>query len=78
MRSFGTRVAQCFAYYRPGRIGRAVFTGTSIPHGTSPEERARSVEARARMIERGGDAVEIACEARDRGSAPGVWQQPRS
>ena len=52
--SFGTRVAQCFAYYRPGRIGRAVFSGTSIPHGTSPEERARSVEARARMIERGG------------------------
>ena len=52
--SFGTRVAQCFAYNRPGRIGRAVFSGTSIPHGTSPEERARSVEARARMIERGG------------------------
>ena len=45
---------ECFAYYRPGRIGRAVFSGTSIPHGTSPEERARSVEARARMIERGG------------------------
>src|SRR5215471_17400929 len=45
--SFGTRVAQCFAYHRPGRIGRAVFTGTSIPHRTSPE-------ARARMIERGG------------------------
>jgi len=52
--SFGTRVAQCFAYHRPGRIGRAVFTGTSIPHGMSPEERARSIEARARMIERGG------------------------
>jgi len=31
-----------------------VFTGTSIPHDASPEERARSVEARARMIERGG------------------------
>jgi pimeloyl-ACP methyl ester carboxylesterase len=52
--SFGTRVAQCFAYYRPGRIRRVVFTGTSIPHSVSPEERARSVEARARMIERGG------------------------
>jgi pimeloyl-ACP methyl ester carboxylesterase len=38
----------------PGRIGRAVFTGTSVPHDASPEERARSVEARARMIERGG------------------------
>jgi pimeloyl-ACP methyl ester carboxylesterase len=54
--SFGTRVAQCFAYHRPGRIGRAVFTGSSIAYGMSAEERARSVEARARMIERGGYA----------------------
>ena len=46
--SFGTRVAQCFAYHRPGRIKRAVFTGTSIPDGTPPEERARTVEARGR------------------------------
>jgi pimeloyl-ACP methyl ester carboxylesterase len=46
--SFGTRVAQCFAYYRPGRIGRAVFSGTSIPtarrlrsaRGASRRERA--------------------------------------
>jgi pimeloyl-ACP methyl ester carboxylesterase len=52
--SFGTRVAQCFAYHQPGRIGRAVFTGTSIPRAMSPEERARSMEVRARMIERGG------------------------
>jgi 3-oxoadipate enol-lactonase len=52
--SFGTRVAQCFAYHQPGRIRRAVFTGTSIPQRTSSEERARSIEARARMIERGG------------------------
>ena len=52
--SFGTRIAQCFAYHRPGRIGRAVFTGTSISDDSSPEERARSVEARAPMIERGG------------------------
>jgi pimeloyl-ACP methyl ester carboxylesterase len=52
--SFGTRVAQCFAYHRPGRIRRAVFTSTSIPDGMSPEERARSIEARGRMIERGG------------------------
>ena len=51
--SFGTRVAECFAYHWPGRIGRAVFTGTSIPHRAPPEERARTVEARARMIERG-------------------------
>jgi pimeloyl-ACP methyl ester carboxylesterase len=52
--SFGTRVAQCFAYHRPARIGCVVFTGTSISHSTSPEERAQSIEARARMIERGG------------------------
>src|SRR5215469_9566172 len=52
--SFGTRVAHCFAYHQPGRIGRAVFTGASIPHGTPREERARTVEMRARMIERGG------------------------
>jgi pimeloyl-ACP methyl ester carboxylesterase len=52
--SFGTRVAQCFAYHRPGRIRRVVFTGTSIPHDASPEERVRSVEARARMVEGGG------------------------
>jgi pimeloyl-ACP methyl ester carboxylesterase len=52
--SFGTRVAQCFAYHWPGRIRRAVFTGTSIPRALPPEERARSVEARARMIEGGG------------------------
>ena len=51
--SFGTRVAQCFAYYRPGRVRRAVFTGTSIPQAMSAEERAQGVEARARMIERG-------------------------
>ena len=48
--SFGTRVAQCFAYHRPGRIGRAVFTGTSIPHSTSREERARSIENAAATV----------------------------
>jgi pimeloyl-ACP methyl ester carboxylesterase len=52
--SFGTRVAQCFAYRHPGRIGRAVFTGTSVARDRSPEERAGSVAARAQMIERGG------------------------
>jgi len=46
--SFGTRVAQCFAYHRPGRIGRAVFTGTSIPHSTSPEARARRIAGNPR------------------------------
>ncbi|MGH7097664.1 MAG: alpha/beta fold hydrolase [Stellaceae bacterium] len=52
--SFGTRVAQGFAHYHPGRIGRAVFTGTSVARTLSPEERAHSLAARARMIERGG------------------------
>jgi len=51
--SFGTRVAQCFAYYHPGRIGRAVFTGTGIAHGTTVAERVRGLEARAQMIARG-------------------------
>jgi pimeloyl-ACP methyl ester carboxylesterase len=51
--SFGTRVAQCFAYYHPGRIGRAVFTGTGIAHGTTPAERVRGLEARTQMIARG-------------------------
>src|SRR5262249_46079089 len=37
--SFGTRVAQCFAYYHPGRIGRAVFTGAGLAAGSSAEER---------------------------------------
>ncbi|MBO0735003.1 MAG: alpha/beta hydrolase [Alphaproteobacteria bacterium] len=52
--SFGTRVAQCFADRQPGRIGRAVFTGTSLAEGTPPEERVHGLEARARMIARGG------------------------
>ena len=52
--SFGTRVAQCFAATYPGRIGRAVFTGTSIAQGTSAEERARAAEGRARLIAGGG------------------------
>ena len=54
--SFGTRVAQCFAHYHPSRIRRAVFTGTSIAAALSLAERKQSVEARARMIERGSYA----------------------
>ncbi|MGE0259480.1 MAG: alpha/beta fold hydrolase [Alphaproteobacteria bacterium] len=53
--SFGTRVAQCVAHYHPGRISCAVFTGTSLP-GEPPDERARGLAARAKMIERGGYA----------------------
>jgi pimeloyl-ACP methyl ester carboxylesterase len=54
--SFGTRVAQAFAHYHPGRIRRAVFTGTSVARSLTPAERTQSIEARARMMERGGYA----------------------
>jgi pimeloyl-ACP methyl ester carboxylesterase len=54
--SFGTRVAQCFAYHHPGRIGRAVFTGTGVAQPLTPEERARNIEARRQQIARGGYA----------------------
>jgi pimeloyl-ACP methyl ester carboxylesterase len=51
--SFGTRVAQCFAYHYPGRIRRAVFTGTSVAQPITPDERAQALNARAAMIKRG-------------------------
>ena len=53
--SFGTRVAQCFAHYYPGRISRAVFTGTSLSQESS-DDRVRGLAARAKMIERGAYA----------------------
>jgi pimeloyl-ACP methyl ester carboxylesterase len=52
--SFGTRVAQDFAHFHPGRIMRAVFTGTSVAAERSAEERARMVEARAAQVAGGG------------------------
>jgi len=52
--SFGTRVAQAFAYHYPGRIARAVFTGTSVAVERPAEERARMLEARAAQVARGG------------------------
>ena len=52
--SFGTRVAQWFAYRYPDRIGHAVFTGSSIAQASSPEERARIVEGRMQQVARGG------------------------
>jgi pimeloyl-ACP methyl ester carboxylesterase len=52
--SFGTRVAQWFAYWYPDRIGRAVFTGSSIAQAVSPEEHARTVEGRMQQVARGG------------------------
>jgi pimeloyl-ACP methyl ester carboxylesterase len=52
--SFGTRVAQCFAYHHPGRIERAVFTGASVAHDLTAEERLRIVEARTAQVAKGG------------------------
>jgi pimeloyl-ACP methyl ester carboxylesterase len=52
--SFGTRVVQAFAHRYAGRIGRAVFTGTSITAVTTADEQARMVANRAQMIARGG------------------------
>jgi pimeloyl-ACP methyl ester carboxylesterase len=52
--SFGTRVAQCFAYHHPGRIERTVFTGTAVAQDLSPEERLRMTEARAAQVAKGG------------------------
>ena len=52
--SFGTRIAQDFARFHPGRIERAVFTGTSVALERPAEERARMVEARAAQVAGGG------------------------
>lgn len=54
--SFGTRVMQCFVHHHPGRIGRAVFTGTSIAQRLTPAQQAASIAARERMIGSGGFA----------------------
>jgi pimeloyl-ACP methyl ester carboxylesterase len=51
--SFGTRVAQWFAYRYPDRIGHAVFTGSSIAQVLSLEERVRIVEGRMQQVARG-------------------------
>jgi pimeloyl-ACP methyl ester carboxylesterase len=52
--SFGTRVAQGFAYWHPNRITRAVFTGTSISRALSSKERASIIEARMQQVACGG------------------------
>ena len=52
--SFGTRVAQWFAYWHPGRIGHAVFTGSSIAQARSAEEHAQIIEGRMQQVARGG------------------------
>jgi len=60
--SFGTRVAQAFAQYHPGRIGRLVLTGTGIGRGDMcAEDKARAIAAREQQIASGsygfGDRV---------------------
>ena len=52
--SFGTRVAQDFADRHPGRIARAVFTGTSVAQNLSPAERAQLLGTRAAQVAEGG------------------------
>jgi pimeloyl-ACP methyl ester carboxylesterase len=55
--SFGTRVAQCFAVYHPGRVIKAAFTGTGIGQRTLPEEdKRRIVATREAQIAKGGFA----------------------
>lgn len=55
--SFGTRVAQCFAAYYPGRVIKMAFTGTGIGQRAMPEEEKRKVIAtREAQIARGGYA----------------------
>ncbi|MBV9014926.1 MAG: alpha/beta hydrolase [Alphaproteobacteria bacterium] len=52
--SFGSAVAQRFAYYYSQRIRRAIFTGTSVARPISAEDREQTLRARAAMIESGG------------------------
>ena len=52
--SFGTRIAQGFAARRPGRIKRAVFTGTSVARRQSPEAHEQAIAARAAQVANGG------------------------
>lgn len=54
--SFGTCVVQCFVDHHPGRVGRAVFTGTSTAQILSPAQQAASIAAREQMIASGGFA----------------------
>lgn len=54
--SFGTRVVQDFADRHPGRIMRAVFTGTSVAQNLSSAERAQMLDARAAQVAQGGFA----------------------
>ena len=53
--SFGSRVAQCVAWFHPGRIARMVLTGTAIgQRAMAPEARAALLAAREAQVASGG------------------------
>src|ERR1700676_2596012 len=55
--SFGSRVAQCFALYYPGRIIKLAMTGTGIgPHNMSKEKKSKIIATRQAQIAKGGYA----------------------
>ena len=54
-KSFGSRVAQCFAIHQPSRVIKLAMTGTGIgPKGMPEEERAKIVATREGQIAKGG------------------------
>ncbi len=53
--SFGSRIAQCVAWFHPGRIGRMVLTGTAIgQRDMSADSRATLLAARQAQVAGGG------------------------
>lgn len=55
--SFGTRVAQCFALYHPGRTIKMAFTGTGIGQRFMPDdEKQRIIATREAQIGKGAFA----------------------
>ena len=53
--SFGTRVAQCFANYYPGRVTKMVLTGSATgQHNIPEEEQQKTIALREQQIAAGG------------------------
>jgi pimeloyl-ACP methyl ester carboxylesterase len=53
--SFGSRIAQCVAWFHPGRIIRLVLTGTAIgQRDMADDDRARLLAARQAQVAEGG------------------------
>jgi pimeloyl-ACP methyl ester carboxylesterase len=53
--SFGSRIAQCVAWFHPGRINRMVLTGTAIgQRGMTDEARANLLASRQAQVAAGG------------------------